>query len=296
MRDSFDSGRAVSVSRCNEHVVSRPCARAMTHGHASVAFYTGGSSLMEQRGEWQVRAGDVLLIPSGEPHRMLSGRAAEYWGLGFFSSSFSSTSGSQDHSQLLAPFERVRAGATAVVPIPHQRHAYLDTLFQELERQTRVSSGSGENAARVENSLLTLILHEIHEAASTLGPVASSTSTTPAAGFVAESLRFIERHCFEKLTLNEVARAVGRTPAYVTHTLKRATGRSVGEWISHGRMAEARRLLLHSEELVDVIAGRVGYADVTHFIRTFRRAHGTTPAKWRSEARAKALRSSLARP
>lgn len=236
---------------------------------------------MEQRGEWQVQAGDVLLIPSGEPHRMLSGRAAEYWGLGFFASSLVS----QDQSELLDPFERVRAGATAVVRIPAQRHAYLDTLFRELERQTQPTAPRGERAARAENSLLTLILHEIHEAAAALVPALPPSPEVAARGLVAESLRFIERHCFERLTLNEVAQAVGRTPAYVTHALKRATGRSVGEWIAHGRMAEARRLLLQSDEMVEIIAERVGYADATHFIRTFRRAHGATPAKWRSRAR-----------
>ena len=33
---------------------------------------------------------------------------------------------------------------------------------------------------------------------------------------------------------------------------------------------------------VDVVAERVGYADATHFIRMFRREHGTTPAAWRA--------------
>jgi AraC-like DNA-binding protein len=47
-------------------------------------------------------------------------------------------------------------------------------------------------------------------------------------------------------------------------------------------MAEARRLLSHTDEMVDVVAERVGYADSTHFIRMFRREHGTTPAAWRA--------------
>ncbi|NJK32258.1 MAG: helix-turn-helix transcriptional regulator [Deltaproteobacteria bacterium] len=49
------------------------------------------------------------------------------------------------------------------------------------------------------------------------------------------------------------------------------------------RMAEARRRLLHSDEMIDVIAERVGYADPTAFIRMFRREHGKTPAAWRRE-------------
>ena len=32
-------------------------------------------------------------------------------------------------------------------------------------------------------------------------------------------------------------------------------------------------------------ASFVGYADVTHFIRTFRRANGATPAAWRTASR-----------
>jgi AraC-like DNA-binding protein len=54
------------------------------------------------------------------------------------------------------------------------------------------------------------------------------------------------------------------------------------EWIIAGRMAEARHLLLHSDQMVDVVAERVGYADPTHFIRMFHRTHGATPAAWRS--------------
>jgi AraC-like DNA-binding protein len=46
-------------------------------------------------------------------------------------------------------------------------------------------------------------------------------------------------------------------------------------------MAEARRRLRATDERVDAIATRVGYADVTHFIRQFRRAHGMTPSAWR---------------
>lgn len=47
-------------------------------------------------------------------------------------------------------------------------------------------------------------------------------------------------------------------------------------------MAEARRLLLHSDEMIDVVAERVGYADPTHFIRMFQRENGATPAAWRA--------------
>jgi AraC-like DNA-binding protein len=102
---------------------------------------------------------------------------------------------------------------------------------------------------------------------------------------VAEALRFIERTCLEPISLSDVARAVGRSPSYVTTALKQATGKTAVEWIIAGRLSEACNRLLHTDEMVEVIAERVGYADATHFIRLFRRVHGVTPAAWRDERR-----------
>jgi AraC-like DNA-binding protein len=67
----------------------------------------------------------------------------------------------------------------------------------------------------------------------------------------------------------------------VAGVVRKETGRTVGQWILEYRMAEARRRLRGTDEHVDTIAERVGYADVTHFIRLFRRTHGLTPAAWR---------------
>jgi AraC-like DNA-binding protein len=231
---------------------------------------------VEQRGEWNIREGDVLLVPAGEPHRLLDRRGAEFWMLGFCAPCFAA----EGAASLLEPFERVRDGASAVVHIPSPRQEYLQGLFRELEANGSLPRGPSDVDEAVQRSLLTLILAEIERAK-------SSSAPAPAAGtsVVVDALRFIERHCLAPLTLKEVAAAIGRSPTYVTAALTAATGQSAGDWIISGRMAEARRLLLHSDERVDVVAERVGYADPTHFIRTFRRAHGATPAAWRAAQR-----------
>lgn len=249
---------------------NRPLAcKPATHAYAALAFYTGGRSQMEQRGSWTLEAGDVLIVPPGEPHRTTESRRPEYWGLAFCAPCFAAERGN-----LLEPFERVRAGASAVVHIPSERHTFLEGLFRELEETSDPRRGGGP--PHVQQSLLTLVVHEIRRAA---GWEAGAVRPQ---GVVAESLHFIERNCLRPLTLKEVARQVGRSEAYVTTAVKRATGRSAVGWIIAGRMAEARRLLLHSAERIDAVAERVGYADATHFIRLFQRTHGATPAAWRA--------------
>ena len=240
--------------------------RHVTHTHAALAFFTGGRTRLELNGEWTLRAGDVLLVPAGAPHRTLEREQADVWMLGFCVPCFAAAGA----SSILAPFERVRDGAAAVVNIPRDRRAFLVSLFRELD-----ALESGETHEVVQRSLVTLILAEVERATRGVGHRAARS------GIILDALRFIERKCLGPMTPRDVAAAVKRSPAHLTTALRQATGRSAGEWIVAGRMAEARRLLLHSDERIDIIAGRVGYADPTLFIRMFRREHGATPAAWR---------------
>lgn len=246
---------------------------AATHPFAALLYYTGGRSVVELGGEWTLAPGDALLIPAGAPHRTLDVARAELWGL-----SFTAPRLGPGDDALLAPFDRVRDGASAVVRIPDARRGFLEGLLRELGDATAPARRGGSLAAQ--RSLLTLIVGEVARAAS------PPARTLDAPTVVTESLRVIERRCLGPLTLREVAAAVGRTPSYVTTALTRATGRSAVAWIVAHRMAEARRLLVHSGERVEEVAARVGYADATHFIRMFRREHGATPAAWRASRRA----------
>lgn len=243
---------------------------AASHTYAVLAYHVGGATRVEQRGQWTLGPGDVLLIPAGEPHRLVMAEGADLWGVGFCVACLLAEAGG---SALLGPFERVRGGASGVVHIPADRRGYIEVLLRELQG---ASERTDEAGLRVQRSLLTLLLDEVARAF-------VPDQVVTGEGVVADSLRFIERRCLAPLTLKEVAAAVRRSPAYVTTALRQATGRSAVQWIVAGRMAEARRRLLHSDERVEVIAERVGYADATQFIRMFRREHGVTPAAWRAQ-------------
>jgi AraC-like DNA-binding protein len=253
-------------------VKHRPVQGPVAHDYVALAFYTAGSATMEQRGVWSLHPGDMLLVPAGEPHRLVAASDVEYWGLGFYPVSFVA-----DGSEILEPFERVRYGASAVVAIPEERRGFLESLFRELSREA--GGGQAPGALAVQKSLITLIVAEAARAGTW------HAHGSPGNGLVADALGFIERRCLEPISLRDVAEAVARSPAYLTTMVKRATGRSVQAWIIAGRLSEARRRLVHSDESVEVIAERVGYADATHFIRMFRRLHGVTPAVWRAGRR-----------
>jgi AraC-like DNA-binding protein len=106
---------------------------------------------------------------------------------------------------------------------------------------------------------------------------------------------FIEENYHNSIGLSEVAKAVDRSPAYLTDFVRRKTGKTVLSWIVEYRMANARQLLLHTSQTINQIAESVGYFDRRHFSRQFLRLHDTTPQLWRQENCTGAIQKQLKR-
>ncbi|MEQ9363113.1 MAG: AraC family transcriptional regulator [Leptospirales bacterium] len=251
--------------------------RSARHDYHVMMVYTEGRASLWMNSELQCEPGDIMLIPAGMLHRMREAAANTLaTGVGFFAGPDLSASSAEN---LLAPYDRVRSGGLPIGKVPAERQAFFETLFRELERETKSLEPQGGAAAR---HLLALLLVETHRIFQKL----HDTATPPPTDVVSRALRFIEDNCLRSISLGDVADAVGRSPAHLTTAVRGATGKPVLAWILAGRMHEARRRLLYTGESVETIAEHVGYADPTHFTRLFRREFGTTPAAWRKGLRA----------
>lgn len=160
--------------------------------------------------------------------------------------------------------ERRGIGSPTVVP---------DRPAQDLFQVVFVQAGAATHA------LLNLLLFDISRAAAQVGTEAVSPHTGP---LLLRVFSFIEERYRTPIGLADVAKAVARSPSYLTDLVRRQTGRTVLQWIIHRRMAEARRLLLDPRMRVKDVGPRIGYDDVGHFIRLFRRLNGQTPQQWRA--------------
>ena len=75
---------------------------------------------------------------------------------------------------------------------------------------------------------------------------------------------------------------MGRSRSHLTALVRRETGRTVLEWITERRLAEARRLLLDTDLSVERVALASGFSDAAYFTRRWRVAMRTTPHAWRA--------------
>ncbi len=98
---------------------------------------------------------------------------------------------------------------------------------------------------------------------------------------VRDALDIVDRRYAEYIGPAEIARELGRHPAYLTNLVRRSTGKSLGTWLIERRLGAASALLCTTADSVGDIAAAVGYVDVSHFARYFARHYGTPPARWR---------------
>lgn len=103
--------------------------------------------------------------------------------------------------------------------------------------------------------------------------------------FIEDVRLYIEENLYDpSLNISMIGDSFQRTPSYVSRLYKDYTGETLLDSINRLRVAEAKELLAHGKLTVNEIAGRVGYADVSTFLRIFKKFEGITPGKYQKTA------------
>ena len=97
-------------------------------------------------------------------------------------------------------------------------------------------------------------------------------------------LNFIQNN-YQNVTLESLAEQFHLSEPYVSKYIKDKSGKTFGEHVAHIRMKRAKTLLKNGNMTVENIAYAIGYQNVEHFNRTFKKSFDMTPIQYRNEAR-----------
>lgn len=103
--------------------------------------------------------------------------------------------------------------------------------------------------------------------------------------WLASAEEFLRARVGDSVGLSELAAAVGVNAAHLARVFRARYGISVGEYGRRLRLDWAAAEVARDERPIAEIAMEAGFADQSHFTRLFRRHVGTTPARFREEAR-----------
>lgn len=100
-----------------------------------------------------------------------------------------------------------------------------------------------------------------------------------------EAALWMDQRSHEALDLERIAREAGLSPFHFLRLFARVVGVTPHQYLIRSRLRRAARQLAGSEQSVTDIALDVGFADLSNFVRSFHRAAGVSPRKFRRAAR-----------
>lgn len=210
-----------------------------------------------------VRAGEVLVIPAGHPHRYHAD-ADDPWTIWWIH-----VTGTRADALVAAMRATPQQPVFRLAEVT-RASTLIDSILRRMETDETMTSLVAASGAAWH--LLTAL-------------VADGRPLTRSGGRsdpLAEVIQHIQTHVSAHLAVPELAALAGWSTSHFSAMFRRATGFGPLEYQTRLRMSTARTLLDTTDRTVASIAMEVGYPDSLYFSRQFRRIHHLSPSQYRT--------------
>ena len=86
------------------------------------------------------------------------------------------------------------------------------------------------------------------------------------------------------VTIQDLSKEIGINRTYLSNFINETYGENFNNWINGLRINEAKyKILTTSENSLSEIARKVGFADLAHFSKIFKRKEGISPSDWKKQ-------------
>lgn len=99
---------------------------------------------------------------------------------------------------------------------------------------------------------------------------------------VKQIINYLNENYDQKISLEQIAHNMYLSPVYISKIFKEETGESPINYLIKIRLEKAREILVQSDyNSIKSIANQVGYEDVYHFSKLFKKYYGVSPLNYR---------------
>jgi AraC family transcriptional regulator len=177
--------------------------------------------------------------------------------------------------------DRLAEGTAEVRPSYAVRDGVVFAVASRL-RQAHVSAGP---LTDIEASTLAHLLVRHLLRRYDTGPKGHGPRSAPPGqlrpGAVDTVAEYTHAHLGDAITLEALAAQVNLSPHHFARSFRATTGLTPHAFVNEHRLMVARDRLLRSDASVPLVALSVGFSNISHFRRLFRRRYGLTPADLR---------------
>jgi len=101
---------------------------------------------------------------------------------------------------------------------------------------------------------------------------------------VSRTIDYLGGHFEQDLTVDGIAEIIDISSSHLAHLFRSEIGMSVRDYLTRVRVTIAQDLLAHTDEKLESIAARLGFADTSHLAHVFQRITGNPPSTYRRSA------------
>ncbi len=231
------------------------------HDSLELIFVTKGEgNILCDCRKYDLTEGDIIIINSGEVHRITTRSSMTYHCL-IIGDSFCMENGVDIGN--INFMTRIRDERT---------RSFLEDIIEEWEKDSPYSITAIRAAA------LSLLLHLCKNFVFEYGKRKDRYQSDS----IINALEFINNNFRRELSLEEISKKAGMSKYHFLREFKRYTGHTVVKYINILRCEYAKRLLRSSEMSVGDIAVSCGYENQSYFSKTFKVYTGILPSKFRA--------------
>ena len=247
------------------------------HEEAEFIYIKKGVGIIVIDGkEYTVSAGDIAFILPSRVHGIFQqdNKEMEYENIIFDSKMFASTLDDFYDSFLLPFFEN-----TVVIPsIFRPGVTGYESIKKYLDSNDNISSHrEGAWGLAIKGNMYLLLFNLV-----TLYEEKIDSNTRKKIDRLKPVIKYVELHYDESSTIEDMAKLTGFSQSHFMRYFKEAFGVSFVTYLNDYRLSMAARLLLSTEESVLTISQQVGFENLSHFNRQFKRKYHQTPREYRN--------------
>ena len=257
------------------------------HYHKEVEFLLireGGMLALLPEVQLELRAGDLALFGSSEPHTTIQTLGP----LNYIVFQLdlpkhldqSTVSSMRYFSEVIRPLSKLNYVFREHADVRAQAAALVERIYGETGKR---EVGYELAVSAMIKQLLLLVLR--NDSRGLL-----HYSDNPLLERMEPALQYIDRHLADKLLIDDVIKQVNISYYYFIKLFKKAVGMSFSDYVNFKRIKRAEQLILTEERSIADIAESVGIPNAGHFYDMFRRFNGCSPKQFKDMLRDASVR------
>ncbi len=249
--------------------------------HEIIYVYSGNGKMLVNHSFYEMKAGDLFLIPGNTVHRAFPDEHAPVTSTAlFFSPALIQPMEWGEQGMLLRSLETARRQKLYKFEVPEAGRSTIAALLESIQDEMAHQMIHYQTAVRIRICDLLLTLDRIYmPETSALG----DALVVPV--WMRETLHYIDSNIADRgLTLSVLSKRAAITPSHFSRVFKQTTGMNVTDYVAVKRIMLAKELLVRTDDSISEICERCGMESESYFYRKFRQITGMTPRAYKRSA------------